>query len=253
MNEWINSLNSTKVKKWFKNFFFNSNILFVIFVFRFEEIFPKAFLSKIRHQIWGILCFIHLSKFTLIIVKWLRKKQQFSTLAYSDKYLFYLRGFFTEDEMTGWHHWLDGPESQWTLGVGDGQGGLACCDSWGRKESATTERLIWSDLSCVLPSTFVYFKQKTFCFKRMHVVKCQKEYTLKSIPSSLSISQMLASHFSRELPLTGFSDLRLEYLAFDPCLLWEKEWNVHKATRFLGFDKFGNLHTGNWILRLVVK
>jgi len=52
----------------------------------------------------------------------------------------------TEDEMAGWHHWLDGRESEWTPGVGDGQGGLACCDSWGRKESDTTERLIWSDL-----------------------------------------------------------------------------------------------------------
>ena len=41
----------------------------------------------------------------------------------------------TEDEMAGWHHGLDGHES----GVGDGQGGLPCCDSWGRKESDTTE------------------------------------------------------------------------------------------------------------------
>ena len=41
----------------------------------------------------------------------------------------------TEDEMVGWHHWLDGRESEWTPGVGDGQGGLACCDSWGHKES----------------------------------------------------------------------------------------------------------------------
>jgi len=47
--------------------------------------------------------------------------------------------------MTGWHHWLDGRESQWTPGVGDRPGGLVCCDSWGRKESDTTERLIWSD------------------------------------------------------------------------------------------------------------
>ena len=47
----------------------------------------------------------------------------------------------TEDEMTGWHHWLDGLESEWTLGVDDGPGGLACCDSWGRKESDTTEQL----------------------------------------------------------------------------------------------------------------
>ena len=39
------------------------------------------------------------------------------------------------DEMAGWHHWLDGRESEWTPGVGDGQRGLVCCDSWGRKES----------------------------------------------------------------------------------------------------------------------
>ena len=43
--------------------------------------------------------------------------------------------------MAGWHHRLDRREFECTLGVGDGQGGLACCDSWGRKESDTTERL----------------------------------------------------------------------------------------------------------------
>ena len=47
----------------------------------------------------------------------------------------------TEDEMAGWHHGLNGQEFQQTLGVGDGQGGLVCCDSWGLKESDTTERL----------------------------------------------------------------------------------------------------------------
>ena len=52
----------------------------------------------------------------------------------------------TEDEKDGWHHWLNGHESEWTLGVGDGQGGPACCDSWGRKESDMTERLNWRTL-----------------------------------------------------------------------------------------------------------
>ena len=47
----------------------------------------------------------------------------------------------TEDEMAGWHHGLDGCESEWTPGVGDGQGGLVCCDSWGHKESDMTEWL----------------------------------------------------------------------------------------------------------------
>ena len=49
----------------------------------------------------------------------------------------------TEDEMVGWHHWLSGHEFGWTPGVGDGQGGLVCCDSWGRKESDRTELLNW--------------------------------------------------------------------------------------------------------------
>ena len=52
----------------------------------------------------------------------------------------------TEDEMAGWHHWLDGHEIEWTPGVGDGQGGLACCDSWGCKELDTTEWLNWTEL-----------------------------------------------------------------------------------------------------------
>ena len=51
----------------------------------------------------------------------------------------------TEDEMNGWHHRVDGHEFEWTPGVGDGQGGLACCNSWGRKESDTTEQLNWTE------------------------------------------------------------------------------------------------------------
>ena len=51
----------------------------------------------------------------------------------------------TEDEMARWHHWLDGCESEWTLGVGDGRRGLACCNSCGHKESDMTEWLNWTD------------------------------------------------------------------------------------------------------------
>ena len=53
----------------------------------------------------------------------------------------------TEDKMVGWHHWLNGHGFGWTLGAGDGQGGLACCGSWGCKESDTTERLNWTELN----------------------------------------------------------------------------------------------------------
>ena len=52
----------------------------------------------------------------------------------------------TEDEMVGWHHWLNGYRFGWTPEVGDGQGGMACCGSWGHKESDTTERLNWTEL-----------------------------------------------------------------------------------------------------------
>ena len=52
----------------------------------------------------------------------------------------------TKDEMAGWHHWLNAHEFGWTLGVGDGQGGLACYDSWGHIELDMTERLNWTDL-----------------------------------------------------------------------------------------------------------
>ena len=52
----------------------------------------------------------------------------------------------TEDEMAGWHHWLDGYESEWTPGVGDGQGNQVCCSPWGHKESDTTERLNWTEV-----------------------------------------------------------------------------------------------------------
>ena len=51
----------------------------------------------------------------------------------------------TKDEMAGWHHRLNGHEFEWTPGDGNGQGGLACCNSWGHKESDMTEQLNWTD------------------------------------------------------------------------------------------------------------
>ena len=53
----------------------------------------------------------------------------------------------TGDEMAGWHHGLDGRESEWTPGDGDEQGGLASCNSWGHKESDKTEQLNWTELN----------------------------------------------------------------------------------------------------------
>ena len=62
----------------------------------------------------------------------------------------------TEDEIVGWHHWFYGHESEQTLGVGDGQGGLVCCSSWGHKESDTAE-LNWAFFClCVCVSIFIF-------------------------------------------------------------------------------------------------
>ena len=69
----------------------------------------------------------------------------------------------TEDEMVRWHHQLSGHGFGWSLGVGDGQGGLAFCGSWGRKESNMTERLNWA-FSCV--AEFCLLK---FCWGFLHL------------------------------------------------------------------------------------
>ena len=58
--------------------------------------------------------------------------------------------------MVGWHHRLKGHRFEWTPGVGDGQGGLACCGSWGCEESDTTERLNLTELMLTL-----------FCWKKL--------------------------------------------------------------------------------------
>ena len=68
----------------------------------------------------------------------------------------------TEDEMAGWHHRLNEHEFEWTLGVGDGQGGLACCYSWRRKESDTTEWMNWT--ITLKESTFELDFDKEFNF-----------------------------------------------------------------------------------------
>ena len=68
----------------------------------------------------------------------------------------------TEDQMAWWHHWLDEHEFEWTPGVGDGQGALACYSSSGRKELGMIERLNWTELNvlwikilCILNSQFM--------------------------------------------------------------------------------------------------
>ena len=66
----------------------------------------------------------------------------------------------TENKMTGWHQWLNVCEFEWTLGVGDGQGGLSCCDSWGCKELDTTEWLNWTEEKISSCPQFTFKKKK---------------------------------------------------------------------------------------------
>ena len=102
----------------------------------------------------------------------------------------------TEDEMAGWHHWLDGCESEWTPGVGDGQGGLVCFDSWGRKESDTTERLNWTEFN-------LYINNKT----EIHVCSYYKWFYADIIATNV----MLVIHKLRDAHNVNKVDNWLSY------------------------------------------
>ena len=102
------------------------------------------------------------------------------------------------NEMVGWHHQLNGHEFGWTPGVGDGQGGLVCCDSWGCKQSDTTERLNWTDfymmLLCFLSKHaklkfeyFPSFNNDQLFFKIMTHIFSPIECNALLLPLSLSI------------------------------------------------------------------
>ena len=116
----------------------------------------------------------------------------------------------TEDEMAGWHRWLDGSESEWTPGVGVGQGGLACCDSWGRKESDTTERLTWSDLmfmklcSCFgicLSLKWFHLKLTFFLFSNLGLIIAQQ--TSIHINCFMARRWHTSCHPTSKMPIVG--------------------------------------------------
>ena len=86
--------------------------------------------------------------------------------------------------MAGWHHRLDGCEPEWTLGVGDGQRVLACCDSWGRKELDSTEWLNWTDkqdLSRKSPEPNKRISRKSFLQEVTTMVYFPETLTTQSI------------------------------------------------------------------------
>ena len=66
----------------------------------------------------------------------------------------------TEDEIVGWQHWLDGHGFGWTPGFSDGQGGLVCCGSWGRKEFNMTEWLNWTKVNSEISGSYTWKREK---------------------------------------------------------------------------------------------
>ena len=109
----------------------------------------------------------------------------------------------TRDEMAGWHHGLDGREFEWTPGVGDGQGGLAWCSSWGHKESDTTERLNWTKLDlnfgCIrFPSVFlltgVYLNRPWTLFCRGERGNIEESWSRSYLLIQLTTQQICSSN-----------------------------------------------------------
>ena len=82
----------------------------------------------------------------------------------------------TDVEMVGWHHRLDGHGFGWTLGVGDGQGGLACCNSWSRKKSDMTEAPSWTELMHIYTEAENYmiyqllFQRRSYRWQAIQVI-----------------------------------------------------------------------------------
>ena len=108
----------------------------------------------------------------------------------------------TAHEMVGWHHRLNGHESESTPGVGDGQGGLMCCSPWGRKESDTTERLSWTETfykhlfyySCYFPTLSFCIRAALGRSRRRKAVRSSQtnlrwEESLYSFPSTTVCAQ----------------------------------------------------------------
>ena len=109
----------------------------------------------------------------------------------------------TENEMVGWHHWFNGHGFGKTPGVGDGQGGLVCCDSWSHKELDRTERLNWTVLLLLIIIAIVYWVVTVF--------------EIQSLALSLSILfeslQQLNLHYQVDIVVSQFiaKDIPLDY------------------------------------------
>ena len=136
----------------------------------------------------------------------------------------------TEDEMVGWHHRLNGREFEWTPEVGDEQGGLACCDSWGHKESDTTERLNRTE-HC----------QEWSFLERSHITEThsglfsfQASWPVVCVQSDPSFHFLLIKNPGKTQPLSFFGQnirSRSNDLTLFPLSLWETSMQSSELIR----------------------
>jgi len=135
----------------------------------------------------------------------------------------------TEDEMVGWHHRHNGHGFGWTPGVGDGQGGLVCCGSWGRKESDMTERLNWLNWTTtywrlrwwleyiLIKACSLFFLMQCYC-------------TLNRLQYSVNITFIY----------TGKPKDSYESLYYDICFIvvvWNQTYNISKVCQYFIHEK----------------
>ena len=102
----------------------------------------------------------------------------------------------TEDEMAGWHHWLNERESEWTPRDGIGQGALGCCNSWDRKESDMTEWMNWSPVQVEAHGQPLW-ECKNLSKDSNFFWGCREQSTLWT--------KKFASHFSKQMMLQASS------------------------------------------------
>ena len=139
--------------------------------------------------------------------------------------------------MAGWCHWLDRLEFEWTLGVGDGQGGLACCNSWGRKESDTTEQVNWTE----------HWRIDAFnlwCWRRLLRVPCTArksnqsilreidfQYSLEGLMLKLKFqyfSHLIQVNSLEKTLMLGKIEGRREGVTEDEMIGWHHQLNGHE-------------------------
>ena len=119
--------------------------------------------------------------------------------------------------MAGWHHWVDPHEFEWTPGVGDGQGGLGCCNSWGHKESEMTKRLNWTELR-------VEINKKT-AWTLINMKKKSEKHDPRTVRKKLKWREKKSQ--VRVVKKKGKMEKDQDYEIIKPQTQWIKKWEFN--------------------------